>query len=366
VKIIPPDSKLFQVYPCKKNQTLNMGASAASTFKQPKDVDNMSCKVAPGMEISYIIRFSPEAKTDYSYDLMVVTEREKFVVPIRAVGCRAMLDFPDALDFGLVPVKHTAEKPVMIRNVGEKTTKWHVKVPNGFQINKSEGILEVGQSEQLVFSFVPQESRPYKDEVTLKYDLLEASIPIIGESHNDNVYLSKTHIHMEPTSITLCSHQYYQIVNKSSVPVEFSWRTFATEREENEKKARMNAQLSQDEAEERMVAEESNHEESMADSLDSDDSYDEDELNKKQERAQQKAIATLARKFQSIRKAVDEDLMLFQDEIFQIEPLQGKIWPNTEITCCVTFKPTGPYHYSCTAFCNITCSEERLPLNMTG
>jgi len=115
-----------------------------------------------------------------------------------------------------------------------------------------------------------------------------------------------------------------------------------------------------------MILEESNLEESMAESLDSDDSYDEDELNKKQERAQQKAIATLARKYQSIRKAVEEDLMLFQDEIFSIEPLQGKIWPNTEITCCVTFKPQGPYHYSCTAFCNITCSEERLPLNMTG
>lgn len=114
---------------------------------KPSDVDIMSSRVAPGMEISYVIKFSPEAKIDYSYDLMVVTEREKFVVPIRAVGCRAMLDFPDSLDFGLVPVKHTAEKPVMIRNIGEKTTKWHMKVPNGFKINKQEGILEVGQSE---------------------------------------------------------------------------------------------------------------------------------------------------------------------------------------------------------------------------
>lgn len=52
------------------------------------------------MEISFIIKFSPEAKADYVYDLMVLTEREKFIVPIRAVGCRAMLDFPDILDFG--------------------------------------------------------------------------------------------------------------------------------------------------------------------------------------------------------------------------------------------------------------------------
>lgn len=153
VKIIPPDSKLFQVHPCKKNKGLNIPAKAAAgnTFQKPSDVDIMQCRVAPGMEISYVIQFSPEAKIDYSYDLMVVTEREKFVVPIRAVGCRAMLDFPDSLDFGLVPVKHTAEKPVMIRNVGEKTTKWHIKVPNGFKVANSQGILEVGNSEQLVF-----------------------------------------------------------------------------------------------------------------------------------------------------------------------------------------------------------------------
>lgn len=107
------------------------------------------------MEISYVIRFSPEAKIDYSFDLQIVTEREKFIVPIRAVGCRAMIDFPDQLDFKLVAVKHTVEKPVMIRNIGEKTTKWHMKVPNGFKVSKSEGILEVGQSEQLVFLFNP-------------------------------------------------------------------------------------------------------------------------------------------------------------------------------------------------------------------
>lgn len=84
------------------------------------------------------------------------------------------------------------------------------------------------------------------------------------------------------------------------------------------------------------------------------------------ERRKQRAVATLNRKYMSIRNAVDEDKMLFQDEIFQIEPLEGKIWPNTEMTCCVTFRPQGPYHYSCTAFSNVTCNQERLALNLTG
>jgi hydrocephalus-inducing protein len=48
---------------------------------------------------------------------------------------------------------------------------------------------------------------------------------------------------MDPTSITLYSHQYYTIVNKSQVPIEFSWRAFAAEKEENEKKSRLNLQL---------------------------------------------------------------------------------------------------------------------------
>ena len=65
------------------------------------------------------------------------------------------------------------------------------------------------------------------------------------------------------------------------MPVEFSWRAFATEREERDKKSRLIAELAKEEAEERMILEESNPEESQAESLDSNDSYDEDELNKK-------------------------------------------------------------------------------------
>jgi hydrocephalus-inducing protein len=146
IKIIPPDSKLFTVTPAKKSMVTSKKANATmgSTVSQASDIDQMSTKVAPGMDITYIIKFSPVAKSDYAYDLMVMTEREKFIVPIRARGCRAMLDFPDQLDFGLVPVKYETEKPVMIRNIGEKTTKWQITVPSGFKVDKNEGILDVG------------------------------------------------------------------------------------------------------------------------------------------------------------------------------------------------------------------------------
>lgn len=145
VKIIPPDSKLFSVTPAKKSQVTSKKSASLNQSAAASEIDQMSAKVAPGMDITFIVKFSPEAKSDYAYDLMVMTEREKFIVPIRARGCRAMLDFPDQLDFGLVPVKYETEKPVIVRNIGEKTTKWKIIVPNNFRISQSEGILEVGQ-----------------------------------------------------------------------------------------------------------------------------------------------------------------------------------------------------------------------------
>lgn len=37
--------------------------------------------------------------------LACITEREKFVVPVVATGSRALLDFPDEINFSLAPVK---------------------------------------------------------------------------------------------------------------------------------------------------------------------------------------------------------------------------------------------------------------------
>ncbi len=94
------------------------------------------------MEACFIIKFSPEAKIDYYYDLTIVTEREQFIVPIFAIGKRAILDFPDLLDFGQCPVKYVTEKPVIVRNLGEKTAKWFLLLPVDFEADKTEGVLE--------------------------------------------------------------------------------------------------------------------------------------------------------------------------------------------------------------------------------
>jgi hydrocephalus-inducing protein len=57
----------------------------------------------------------------------VTTEREKFVVPIKCIGSRAILDFPDEINFSMCPVKYLNSKVILIRNIGDKDAKFSLK-----------------------------------------------------------------------------------------------------------------------------------------------------------------------------------------------------------------------------------------------
>lgn len=84
--------------------------------------------------------------------------------------------------------------------------------------------------------------------------------------------------------------------------------------EENEKKLRLTAQLASEEHDEHREIEAGNlddEDDNDDGSLDSDDSYNENELAVKAERKKERALITLGRKYASIKKAVDEDKMLF-------------------------------------------------------
>lgn len=72
----------------------------------------------------------------------------------------------------------------------------------------------------------------------------------------------------------------------------------------------------------------------------SDSNSDEDNDDKaKIMKRQKKAELLLSRKYRIIRKAIDDDLLLYEDDTFKIEPITGIIWPNQYITMTVTFKP---------------------------
>jgi hydrocephalus-inducing protein len=186
------------------------------------------------MELSYTIRFKPDARIDYFYDLTVVTEREKFVVPIKAQGFTALLDVPDAIDFGSeCPVRYESEKTVLMRNVGDKPTRFYFKCPAPYTVSVSEGYLDVNSTMQVQVYFKPDRiNQPYNRDLMLVYGSsdkedcknIEAAIKLTGAARNADVQFSSRNLNMQDTYIALISQATFEIINNSDVPVDFSWR----------------------------------------------------------------------------------------------------------------------------------------------
>lgn len=91
IKVLPPASLNFSVA-----RHVNAGDEAS--------------KVSAGLEVAYVVTFKPDTAGDYACDLQVVTEREKFIVPVICHGAAPALDFPDELTFASAPVKTEARQ----------------------------------------------------------------------------------------------------------------------------------------------------------------------------------------------------------------------------------------------------------------
>jgi hydrocephalus-inducing protein len=115
-----------------------------------------SDKIAPGMEIPFILKFTPEEKTDYIHNLICETEREKFIVPIRAIGARGFLDISDEIVFSEVPVKIVSSKTILVRNIGDALAKFNIEIDGAFSCAPSIGCVQPGESIQLVIQFHPK------------------------------------------------------------------------------------------------------------------------------------------------------------------------------------------------------------------
>ena len=363
VSIIHPENRLFQVLPY---------ITSTSSKNNHEEGESANTKVAPGMEVSYLIKFTPEAKSDISYDLTVITEREKFLVPIRGIGCKVNIEYTDYIDFGEVPVKYKIEKPFIIRNVGEKITKWMLKcLSNSVTISKKEGILDIGKNEQIICTFCPEKEKNYKEKMILTYDETDHVINIFGKSKNDAVDISPKILEMEPAYITLHTEKTVTITNDTGVPIEFVWKQFESKEKEEEAKQKVFQNLSKQEQEEKILNElQHTYEENPYEddtSIDLEDSYDEDEIIRMNERNHLKNQNIIARRFEKIKKSLNEDQMCFEHPNFIIETLTGKVWPNTKSTITVTFRPDEARDYKeIFAYLDVTGSEKRIKLELRG
>ncbi|RYY35664.1 hypothetical protein EON62_02340 [archaeon] len=203
MKVIPPESPYFRI------------EGPVSS----KGVAMVDGRVAPGTEVVYIVWFTPRDVDEYLYHLVCVTEREKFVVPLRASGKRPLLVLPDSISFPSLPVKVSSTKTFVVRNSGSKGTEFRLIPPSGFTVSPDRVYLEVDASVPVSITFRPTSVGEYAGDMTLTYsEGYTCVVDVSGAGNNVEVALDRVAVVIEPTYVTLNNQATVQLINKC-VPV---------------------------------------------------------------------------------------------------------------------------------------------------
>ncbi|CAM9126273.1 unnamed protein product, partial [Bubo scandiacus] len=278
---------------------------------------------------------------DYFYQLTCITEREKFIVPIRAIGARAVLDFPDQLNFSVCPVKYSSQKTLLVRNIGNREARYRISTESPFSVDPSIGTLGIGDAMQVTVEFHPLKTGDHSSSLVVHYDTGEdIHTSLYGAAVDVNIGLARSSLTVEKTYLTLSNHRSVVIHNRSEIIVHFQWKAFVTQEEEDYQKLRLQRQK-------------------------------EDEMDRclrecKGEPALRERLSLLSRPFQNQRAKAQGDSMLFSDDVFTLEPLEGDIWPNSSAEINVIFRPREARVYQQTVYCDISGRETRLPLRIKG
>ncbi|KAM4638310.1 hydrocephalus-inducing protein homolog [Amazona ochrocephala] len=298
-------------------------------------------KVAPGMSSTYRILFKPDEDKDYFEELIIITEREKFFVPIRAIGARAILDFPEQLNFTDCPVRFGTQKTLLVRNVGKREACYSITTLSPFSVDPSIGTLGVGEAMQVTVEFHPPKAGVYSSPMTVHYDTGEdVHKSLCGTAVNVNISLDKSSLRVEKTSITLSNQRSVVIHNQSAITAHFQWKRFVDQEEEERQKLRLQRQ--------------------EEDKLD--DVPEEHRVVPPLREHPSPPLCT----FQNQGTEVQGDRMPFCNDIFTVVPMEGDILPNSSLEMNVIFKPKEARVYQETVYCDISGCETRVPLCIRG
>ena len=346
IKIIPPDSPFFSV----SGPTSMRGAPLVDT------------RVAPGTELCYTVTFTPRDVDDYAYELVCVTEREKFVVPLRATGKVAALSMPDAVSFPNVPVRSSTTRTMVLRNVGTKGAPYRIASPAPFIAAPDRGFVAPGEHVTVSLTFAPLEPAALDCELGVTYgdgDRHTVHVNLSGAGTELDVALGVAAVAMPATYVTLANDAPLRLSNRSEAPVEYRWRAFATEAEEAEERARRIAALEEQYALEvccewrgrgsvppawlagpllLLAAQESalggsefdeGGLQQLAPSAEAAGSVDDEDaslpLSPPPEGGRRSELNALRRKFRALRMAAETEPLPFESRVFTISPPSGVV-----------------------------------------
>lgn len=352
VKVAAMDSPYFSV------RKAGSAAAAGAADGQPDS------KVATGMEVAFIVTFRPESKDDYNCNLVVLTEREKFHVPVLAIGAAAALDFPDHVDFGSVPAKVETKQTVFVRNAGSKAAHFSLSVPPPFTVLPTAGHLSPGETLQCTVGFEPPSTGRYDGELEIRYDSGRCAYSqVCGQGHELEVGLSQGVVNMLSTFVTKTSQKTFKLVNNSETAVRFAVKQRPTaEQDEALTAQRLNTLTTHNAA----AAPSSYGNGRGYGGGGGSDGSEGGNSSEDEDTILANPSAALTRRLDKAQRDALLDGHLFQDRNFAVTPSEGTIWPRGEVEVVVSFSPDHAREYEVVAYVDLAGRAERLPVVFKG
>lgn len=303
-------------------------------------------KVAPGMSTTYQVCFFPDAIKDYAHELICVSEREKFLIPIKCIGARGMIDIPDVIEFGECPVKMTKSKTLFVRNVGNDVARFSLSsAALTFETVPNCAELKIQEATQITIEFKPTLLMDYHSELKINYDTgEEVHVILRGTGTNIDVRMDKYDLVIPATYVGMANFKTFLISNRGSEMVRYHFSAYATVEEEE-----MQKRLSLDDIETEESQERNRYLSEVAD-----------------DPSLRDRISILTRSFQNRRVNVSNDILLFSDPEIDISPVEGNVYPGKSIEVSLVFKPEKIGICEKSIFCDVEGREQRLPLHITA
>lgn len=362
-----------------------------SVAKNSKGEDLQFSKVAYGMEVMFIVTFTPSEMKDYSIDLVCCSEREKFIVPVRAICAIPQVTLPDELDFGHCHVKGVARRTCQVQNTSQLPVTFTLQSSHAeFSYTDTQVSIEPGAWYQLDVYFRPRVAdHTVRGDIQVEFGPNQRCyIAVLGTGQNSDIFLSDPALIFPPTYVSCTSYKTFIIKNSSDHPVEFEWKAFASQAEEEEEKCRLQQNLLRQEEIELFELHQrisSGHYDTSGKSISNDSSHDHfsdiqrdswEPVQMNEPRSQYASDSDdipeqarleemeIVQKYENMYHALEKDPMAFVHSNFTIFPTHGRIWSHSEMEVSVKFNPDIAMKHLCTAYAEVSGRQDRLPLEL--
>ncbi|KAL0051980.1 hypothetical protein WJX82_005745 [Trebouxia sp. C0006] len=178
--------------------------------------------LSPGMSYSLKVTFCPTRQEPCEDQIQFVCQHGQFSVPLRACLPSVKLDVPEALDFGLAPVKGEICCTLTIHNTGDGAVHCSWEINHPFSMSPDAASIEAGQSADFQCRFQPPEASVYTVLAACHADTgYTATVKVSGVGKYPFLALERSQLQFGDVLVGEQVEQAVQLLNQGLVPADF-------------------------------------------------------------------------------------------------------------------------------------------------